>query len=87
MLGEDRMPAGRARACERADEERRELAAQLQLEARAGARALAARHALESGAVLEQPRSAPAVEVLARRGVHGLSGIAPGRPPHDPWRE
>ena len=76
-----------AGAHERSHEELGEVAAQLELEACPGARPLAARHPLEGRAVLEQPGSAPTMEMLDRSCVHGSLGIAGNRAPLDPWRE
>ena len=51
-------------------------AAQLELEARPSAGALhGAREALEGLEVTEEPRRAPALEIVSRRGLHGTSGI------------
>jgi hypothetical protein len=74
-------------ARERSDQELGEIAAQLELETCTGTWPLAARHSIQGRAVLEEPGSTPAREVLDRCGVHGPLDIARRRGALDPWRE
>jgi hypothetical protein len=57
------------------------------LEPRTGRRPVVAGHALEGGAVLEEPGGAPAGERLDRSGIHGIFDIAAAPASLDPWRE
>jgi hypothetical protein len=72
---------------ERAAEQTRELAPEHVVEAHPRARLLAAEHALERGAVLQETwRSAPVPGATTTCGVH-VELIGARGPRGDPWRE
>ena len=98
LCGEDQLRSGlgaeRQRGAagrwtrESAHQELGEVAAQLELQPHAAARAVdVAGQPLEGGEMAKEPRDAPALEVMSRSGIHGSPGIGvPGAPGH-PWRE